>query len=92
MGMTLKNLNVFEALTEAGVSPEKARVVERQLESAIQSGHEEIRAEWRDQLMTKADGAGMETRLNARLNDQLRWFITSLIATAGLLLAGIKLL
>jgi len=102
MGMPI-NLNVYEALTDAGVSPDKARAVERQLESAIQAGHSEIRAEWREQLMTKADAASMkaelkadlsaiETRLNQRFNDQLRWIITTQIAVIGLAVAAIKLL
>jgi len=91
MGMSIK-LNVFEALTEAGVKPEAARAVEREIESAIKSGHDEIRAEWREQLMTKTDGAGLETRLNARLNDQLRWIITTQIAVVGLAVAAMKLL
>jgi len=35
---------------------------------------------------------GLETRLNARLNDQLRWITTTLIAVVGLAVAAIKLL
>ena len=102
MGMPIE-LSVFEALTSAGVAPEKARDVERQLENAIQTGQEKLRAEMRDQLMTKADGAALKLELkaemsalkshfDARFNDHLRWLITSQIAVAGLLLAGIKLL
>ncbi|WP_404299007.1 hypothetical protein [Alicycliphilus denitrificans] len=105
MGMPIK-LSVFEALTDAGVKPEKARAVERELENAIQSGQDAVRAEMREQLMTKADGselkaqiatvrtdiAALETRLNARLNDQLRWIITTQVAVVGLALAAIKLL
>jgi hypothetical protein len=96
-------LSVFEALTEAGVTPDKARVVERELENAIQSGQDAARAEMRDQLLTKADGASLksdlkaeiasvETRLNARLNDQLRWIITTQVAVVGLAVAAVKLL
>lgn len=105
MGMPIK-LSVFEALTEAGVKPEKARAVERELENAIQSGQDAVRAEMREQLMTKADGnelktqiatvradiSASETRLNARLNDQLRWIITTQIAVVGLAIAAAKLL
>jgi hypothetical protein len=102
MGMPIE-LSVYEALTSAGVSPDKARLVERQIESAIQTGQETIRAEMRDQLMTKADAASLKLELkadmsalkshfDARFNDHLRWLITSQIAVAGLLLAGIKLL
>lgn len=47
MGMPIK-LSVFEALTEAGVTPDKARAVERELENAIQSGQDAVRAEMRD--------------------------------------------
>lgn len=102
MGMPIK-LSVFEALTEAGVKPEKARAVERELENAIQSGQDAVRTEMRDQLMTKTDAgslkselkaeiASVETRLNARLNDQLRWIITTQVAVVGLAVAAIKLL
>ncbi|WP_198970960.1 hypothetical protein [Xylophilus sp. ASV27] len=103
-------LSIYEALTEAGVKPDKARAVERELEGALQSSHDAIRAEWHEQLMTKADGASLrselnamrselkadmaslETRLNARLNDQLRWIITTQVAVVGLAIAAIKLL
>ncbi|MFS4517848.1 MULTISPECIES: hypothetical protein [Delftia] len=102
MGMPIK-LSVFEALTEAGVTPDKARAVERELENAIQTGQDAVRAEMRDQLLTKADGTAMkselkaemasvETRLNARLNDQLRWIITTQVAVVGLAVAAVKLL
>lgn len=102
MGMPIK-LSVFEALTEAGVTPDKARAVERELENAIQTGQDAVRAEMRDQLLTKADGVAMkselkaemasvETRLNARLNDQLRWIITTQGAVVGLAVAAVKLL
>ncbi|ATH15506.1 hypothetical protein CHL79_25325 [Delftia acidovorans] len=105
MGMPIK-LSVFEALTEAGVTPDKARAVERELENAIQTGQDAVRAEMRDQVMTKSDGAELksqianvrteisasETRLNARLNDQLRWIITTQITVVGLAIAAVKLL
>lgn len=105
MGMTIK-LSVFEALTEAGVTPDKARVVERELETAIQSGQDAARAEMREQVMTKADGAELksqisalkadiaasETRINVRLNDQLRWIITTQFALVGVAIAVAKLL
>lgn len=102
MGMPIE-LSVFEALTSAGVAPEKARAVERQLENAIQTGQEKLRAEMRDQLMTKADGAVLSAKIDAtesnlkgtiasKLNDQLRWFLTAQVALAGLIIAGFKLL
>ena len=105
MGMPIK-LSVFEALTEAGVPSVKARAVERELENAIQTGQDAVRAEMRDQVMTKSDGAELksqianvrteisasETRLNARLNDQLRWIITTQITVVGLAIAAVKLL
>ena len=61
MGMPIK-LSVFEALTEAGVTPDKARAVERELENAIQTGQDAVRAEMRDQVMTKSDGAELKSR------------------------------
>ena len=56
MSMPLVQLSMYEALTEAGVKPDAARQVERQVEAAIQAGQDAVRAEMREQLMTKADG------------------------------------
>ncbi|MDH0051298.1 hypothetical protein [Comamonas terrigena] len=83
MGMPIE-LSVYEALTSAGVPPDKARVVERQLESAIQSGHDAIRAEWRDQLMTKADGQQLKADTLKAISDLQRWIITAFLGVAGL--------
>lgn len=102
MGMPIQ-LSIFEALTSAGVSPDKARDVERQLESVIKEGQDAIRTEMRDQLMTKTDGALLSAKIEttesnltgviaSKLNDQLRWFVTAQIALAGLIVAGVKLL
>lgn len=62
MSMTIE-LSVYEALTDVGVKPDAARRVERQIESAIASGQEAMRREMTDQLMTKADGAGLKADL-----------------------------
>ena len=99
MGMPIE-LSVFEALTSAGVAPEKARAVERQLENAIQTGQEKLRAEMRDQLMTKAvlsakidaTESNLKGTIASKLNDQLRWFLTAQVALSGLIIAGFKLL
>ena len=56
---------MYEALTDAGVKPDAARKVEREVEAAIQAGHEAMRAEMRDNLMTKADGAQLKAELKA---------------------------
>lgn len=100
-------LGLYEALTEVGIPPDTARKVERQFESAIHAGTDEIRAEMRDKLFTKADGSELETRLlrasaemEVRLQrsvvDQTRWIITSFFGFSGLTIvittAVIKLL
>lgn len=96
MGMPIIQLSVFEALTEAGVKPEAARTVEREIENAIQVGQEAVRAEMRSDLMTKPDGMAMESRLKelvaTKFNEQLRWIITTQIAVTGAAIAAIKLL
>lgn len=56
-------LSLYEALTEAGVKPDSARRVERQVEAAITQGQEAVRAEMHDQLMTKADGVELRNEL-----------------------------
>ncbi len=91
MGMSIQ-LNVYEALTEAGVSPDKARVVERQLESAIQSGLDMNRKD----IMTKTDGAELKADVLKAITDLQRWIITAFLGISGLTIvlvtAVIKLL
>ncbi len=60
-------LSLYEALTEAGVKPDAARRVERQVEAAIVRGQEAVRAEMHDQLMTKADGVLLKNELKQDL-------------------------
>ena len=48
MDMPPIRLSMYEALTDAGVKPDAARKVEREVEAAIQAGHEAMRAEMRD--------------------------------------------
>lgn len=65
MDMPQIRLSMYEALTDAGVKPDAARKVEREVEAAIQAGHEVMRAEMRDNLITKADGAQLKAELKA---------------------------
>jgi len=65
MNMPLVHLSMYEALTEAGVKPDTARKVEREVEAAIQAGQDGVRAEMREQLMTKADGQELKSGLKA---------------------------
>lgn len=107
MSMPPIDLGVFDALTEAGVKPDAARKVERQIETVIQSGHEQIRAEMREQLMTKADGLQLKAELKAEFheglagvrNEVLRalneqtWKLVSFVVVAnGIMLALLKYL
>lgn len=69
--MPVIQINMYEALTEAGVQPAAARNVERQMEAALQQGHETIRADLFDRLMTKVDGRSMRTSLEGR-TDKVR--------------------
>lgn len=61
----LIELNMYEALTEAGVQPGAARQVERQMQSAFNRQHEALRSEMREQLMTKADGQELRSELKS---------------------------
>ena len=70
-------LSLYEALTEAGVKPDSARRVERQVEAAISKGQEAVRAEMHDQLMTKADGVELRNEITQDRNE-LKQEITGL--------------
>lgn len=96
-------LSLYEALTEAGVKPDSARRVERQVEAAITKGQEAVRAEMHDQLMTKADGvelrnefkqdiAALRTDMHKALNDQTWKLVTFVVAANGIMLAALKYL
>jgi hypothetical protein len=57
------NINLFEALTDIGVKPEKAHAVEKQFEAAIDQSskqHVEVRLE---NLATKADLSDLKAEL-----------------------------
>jgi 2-phosphoglycerate kinase len=90
-------INIYEALTEAGVKPDAARNVERQMEAALQSNQDAIRAEVRDHVFTKADGAQieaqmaqLETRILKAVNDLTWKLVTFVIAANGIMLAALK--
>ena len=63
MSMPAIQIDLYEALTEAGVKPDAARRVERQVELAIVSGHEAVRSDMLDRLMTKEDGLKLRAEL-----------------------------
>ncbi len=96
-------LSLYEALTEAGVKPDSARRVERQVEAAITMGQEAVRAEMHDQLMTKADGvnlrndlqqevAALRSDMHKALNEQTCKLVTFVVAANGIMLAALKYL
>ncbi len=64
MGMSMQ-IELFEALTEAGIKPEAARKVERQVELAISAGHDSLRSELLDIVATKADVSELRTATKA---------------------------
>lgn len=96
-------IHMYEALTEAGVKPDTARKVERQVEAAIAAGQEAVRAEVHEKLMTKADGvqlkselkadmAEMESRLLRAMNDQTWKLVSFVVVANGAMLAIFKFL
>jgi hypothetical protein len=76
-------LEIFEALTSANVSPEKARTAAASIKKEINE-HYALHAA---QLATKGDLAEMEARLLRSMQDMQRWTITILIAAGGLFAA-----
>lgn len=64
MGMSMQ-IELFEALTAAGIKPEAARKVERQVELAISAGHDSLRSELLDVVATKADVAELRAATKA---------------------------
>jgi uncharacterized protein HemX len=64
MGMSM-HIELFEALTEAGIRPEAARKVERQVELAISAGQDSLRAEVFGAVATKADFAELKAATKA---------------------------
>ena len=69
MSMPAIQIDLYEALTEAGVKPDAARRVERQVELAIVSGHEAVRSDMLDRLMTQEDGLKLRAELKQDIAD-----------------------
>lgn len=103
MNMPLVRLSMYEALTEAGVKPDTARKVEREVEAAIQAGQDGVRAEMREQLMTKADGQQLKSELKQEiaelrsdvlkaLNEQTWRLVGFVVVANGAMLALLKYL
>lgn len=90
------DLKLFEALTEAGVKPETARRVEKNIESAILSGQEAVRTELRtemfEHLLTKTDGVQIENRLLKSINENTWKIVAFVVAANSLMLAFFKIL
>lgn len=81
MDMPAIHIDFYEALTEAGVKPDTAQRVERQVELAIVSSHDAIRQELPERLMTKHDGDAMASALRqeaAQTRSELRQEIAQL--------------
>ena len=86
MSMPAIQIDLYEALTEAGVKPDTARRVERQVELAIVSGHEAVRSDMLDRLMTKEDGLKLRAELKqdiAELRAEFRCDITDVHKALG---------
>ena len=103
MSMPPIQLSMYEALTEAGVKPDAARKVERQVESAIQAGQDAVRAEMREQLMTKTDVQQMKAELKEEIgsfrsdllkamNEQTWKLVGFVVVANGIMLAVLRLL
>jgi hypothetical protein len=85
------NINLFEALTDIGVKPEKAHAVEKQFEAAIDQSskqHVEVRL---GQVATKADLAELETRLHKLIIDNNYKLIGLFVGLNGAMMYAFKL-
>lgn len=60
-------LHIYEALTEVGVNPDKARNVERAFESAFHQGQQQVEKNILDRVLSKEDGVRMEQRLEQKI-------------------------
>ena len=99
-------LHIYEALTDVGVDPGKARNVERALESAVGQAQQQIERNVLDRVLTKEDGVrlerqilaveqkvvAVEQKLSTEINAMLRWMVGSIFTAAGLAVAAAKLL
>lgn len=92
MSMPLVRLSMYEALTEAGVKPDTARKVEREVEAAIQAGQDGVRTEMREQLMTKSDGQQLKSELLKAINEQTWRLVGFVLVANGAMLALLKYL
>jgi len=64
-------IELFEALTEAGIKPEAARKIERQVEMAIRAGHGSLRSEVGQKTAIKADIAELKVDLRKMIIVQM---------------------
>ena len=98
MSMSMQ-IELFEALTEAGIKPEAARKVERQVELAISAGHDALRSELLGivanktdvaelRAATKADIAELKADVHKTINFQM-WRLVLFIVAATTLTQGI---
>jgi len=63
MGMPNIQLRMYETLTQVGVEPNFAHKLERDLETAFNSGQEAVRAEMRELFMTKLDAEKLSSEM-----------------------------
>ena len=98
MGMSMQ-IELFEALTGAGIKAEGARKVGRQVELAISAGNNTLRSELLDivatksdvaelRAATKADMAELKAYLHKAINEQM-WKLVLFILAATTLTQGL---
>jgi hypothetical protein len=85
-------IDLFNVFTASGVSPEKARDAERQLEREIMAEIDRRYEVHAKQLFTRGDGAEMESRLLKAINETQCWTLTALVSGMAIVAAIHKLL
>ncbi len=91
MGMSMQ-IELFEALTEAGIKPEAARKVERQVELAISAGQDSMKSEIFDKVATKADIAELRADMHKTINTQMWRLVVFIISATTLVQVLLKFL
>jgi uncharacterized protein (DUF1499 family) len=83
-----QQLYLYEGLTEAGIKPDAAHRIEREISNAINHTQEVIRTEMNDKLITKADGLEFKVEIKTEIS-QIRSDLRLLQWMIGFVFAGI---
>ncbi|RRD56616.1 hypothetical protein EII20_10255 [Comamonadaceae bacterium OH2545_COT-014] len=81
-------LEIYEALTEANVTPEKAKAVAAAIDAAIDRRYE-LHAK---QLATRGDVEAVKSEIAKAQAEIIKWCMGAIFGSAGMTIAIVKLL